>query len=311
MLDVLLLAKVMLVGGLTAAAVMLFASWRAPSSWQFSACWNWAIGAGVLAASGATDQWPHWPPLEDRARFLTLLVPLTLVVDTLASAVRSRRAAWIMRGGLAAGVAPILLHNSVYLADLSGPNSAEWSSTQATIILGGLAALLTLWWAFINARQSHASTPIVVLVLALDAFAAAATVMLSGYYRAGLLGLGLTAAIAGATLTSYAARPPSAFHGSLGMGVVGIFSVALMGRFFGTLATGLAACLLLAPVLAWTVDLPRLRVLSPAWRNTMRLACVAVPLIVAVVVAQRKFTAASTARSRTPLPNVTQDLIEK
>ena len=45
------------------------------------------------------------------------------------------------------------------------------------------------------------------------------------------------------------------------MSVIGIFSVVLLGRFFGTLSTGLAACLLLAPLLAWTVELPRLRTL--------------------------------------------------
>ena len=91
MLDIVLLAKVVLVGALTAAAVMGLAAWGAPRPWRRGACWSWAVGAGVLAASGATDQWPHWPALEDRARFLTLLVPLTLVVETLAATMRSRR----------------------------------------------------------------------------------------------------------------------------------------------------------------------------------------------------------------------------
>src|SRR5580698_6117502 len=97
MLDIVLLAKSVLVGALTGAVVLQLASWRAPSPWRLSARWSWAIGAGVLAASGATDQWPHWPALEDRARFLTLLVPLTLVVDTLTSAARSYRVAWTLR----------------------------------------------------------------------------------------------------------------------------------------------------------------------------------------------------------------------
>jgi hypothetical protein len=311
MLDVFLPAKVVLVGGLIATAVMLLASWGEPRKWRRSASWTWAIGTGVLAASGANDQWPSWPAHEDRARFLTLLVPLILVVDTLASTSRSRRAAWIMRVGLAAVVGPILLHHSVYLADLNGPNSAEWSSAQTTMVLCGLAALLALVWSMLSRLQSRTSIPAVMWVLALDALATAVTVMLSGYYRAGLLGLGLAAAIAGATLASYIAQPQSTASGSLGMSVIGVFAVVLVGRFFGTLPTGLAACLLLAPALAWTVELPRLRTLSLAWRSAGRLACVAVPLVVVMVVARQKFIAASTARSRPTDPSITRDLMEK
>ncbi|MEX0979289.1 MAG: hypothetical protein WDZ48_10575, partial [Pirellulales bacterium] len=259
MLDIVLLAKVVLIGALTAAVVMRLAACGAPRPWRRDARWTWAIGAGVLAASGATDQWPHWPPLEDRARFLTLLVPLTLVVETLAATMRSRGKAWILRLGLTAVVAPILLHNSVYLADLNGRNSAEWSHGEAAIVLCGLAALGALVWAMMSGLQSRTSTPTVLWVLVLDALATAVTVMLSGYYRAGLLGLGLAGALAGATLASYIAQPRSPTRGSLGMSVIGIFAVVLVGRFFGALSTSLAACLLLAPLLAWTVELPRLR----------------------------------------------------
>ncbi len=95
------------------------------------------------------------------------------------------------------------------------------------------------------------------------------------------------------------------------MSVIGIFSVILMGRFFGALSTGLAASLLLAPLLAWTVELPRLRSLAPAWRTAGRLACVAAALIVVLIVAERKFTAASTARTRPSEPSAAGDLLEK
>ena len=45
MLDVFLLAKIVLAGGLTAAVVMLLTSRGAPSPWPYSARWSWAIGA--------------------------------------------------------------------------------------------------------------------------------------------------------------------------------------------------------------------------------------------------------------------------
>jgi hypothetical protein len=150
----------------------------------------------------------------------------------------------------------------------------------------------------------------VLWVLVLDALATAITVMLSGYYRGGLLGLGLTGALAGATLASYISQPQSQTNGSLGMSVIGIFGVAVVGRLFGTLSTGLAACLLLAPLLAWIVELPRLHAMSRGWRGTARLACVAIPLIVVGIVAERRFTAASTAHSRPPEPGAVHDLTQ-
>ncbi len=271
MLDVVLLAKAVLTGALTAVAVMLLAAWGTRRQWPRTACWSWAIGAGVLAASGVTDRWPNWPALEDRSRILTVLVPLTVVVETLTARMRSGRAAWVVRVGLAAVATPILLHNTVYLTDLNGPNSAEWSPAQATIVLGGLAGILALVWTTLSCLQSRTSTPAVLWVLVLDASAAAFTVMLSGYYRGGLLGLGLAGALAGATVASYITHPQPTNRGSLGMGVVGIFAVVLVGRFFGSLSTSFAAWLLLAPLLAWTVELPPLRTLAPGWRGAGRL----------------------------------------
>jgi hypothetical protein len=77
-----------------------------------------------------------------------------------------------------------------------------------------------------------------------------------------------------------------------------MFAVVMMGRFFGALSTGLAICLLVAPLLAWIVELPRLRKLPTGWRGAVRLACVVVPLVVFVFIAQRKFAEASAAHSR-------------
>jgi hypothetical protein len=311
MLDIVLLARAVLVGALIAATAMRLATWGAPLPWRRDACWTWAVGAGVLAASGATDQWPHWPALEDRGRFLTLLVPLTLVVETMAAATKSRVMAWIVRFSLTAVVAPILLHDSVYLADLQGHNSAQWSPFEATIVLAGLAALLALVWAMLSVLQSRTSTPAVFWVLGLDALATAFTVMLSGYFRGGLLGLGLAGALVGATLASYTVQPQLSTSGSLGMGVIGIFAVVLVGRYFGALSTSFAVCLALAPLLAWTVELPALRKFTPGYRCAARLACIAIPLLAVVIVAQRKFTTASAARSRPFAPIVARDLIDK
>ncbi len=297
MLDVVLLAKAVVVGALAAAVVMRLATWGAApvvpkclldlGRCRGDSC-RQRRDRSVAPLAGARRP----------ARFLTLLVPLALVVETLAAARPSSRATWIMRLGLAATVAPIVLHNSVYLADLNGPDSAEWSSSEAALILCGLAAILASIWAIMSRLLSRTSTSALLWVLVLDALATAVTVMLSGYFRAGLLALGLASATAGATLASYAAQPRLPTTGSLGMSVIGIFAVVLMGRFFGALSTGLAACLLIAPLLAWTAELPGLCKLPPRGRGAAQLAFVVIPLVVVVMIAHHKFTAASTARPR-------------
>ena len=297
--DVALLVKAALVGALTAAAVMWLATRLGPRVGWGGACWTWAIGAGVLAASSATDQWPRWP-LEDRARFVMVLAPLAIVVETVATTRRSGRAAWLIRLALSAVVAPILLHNSVYLADLNGQNSALWSSFQATIVLCGLATLLTLVWALLRRLQSRTSASAVHWTLTFDALATACH-----GHAFGLLSMqdfwdwDWPEHSPEPRWPPTIARPPTPPHGSLAMGVIGVFSVVLMGRFFGNLSDGLAACLVVAPLLGWTVELPWLRGLGPGLRGAGRLACVAIPLVVVVIVAQRRFGVAFNAHSGT------------
>ena len=71
--------------------------------------------------------------------------------------------------------------------------------------------------------------------------------------------------------------------GALGVGVVGLFGLLVMGRFFGELSTPRAALLLAAPLLCWLPELPPVRRLKLWQRGLVRVALVAVP--VALVVA--------------------------
>ena len=121
--------------------------------------------------------------------------------------------------------------------------------------------------------------------------------MLSGYYRGGLLAVPIAGALTGVTLASFAKRTQPAGNQPLGIGLIGTFSVVLIGRFFGALPTSLLICLLLAPLLAWISELPSLHKLSP--RNRAALALIAVILALSLIVARARFNflAASAARS--------------
>ena len=255
------------------------------------------VGAGVYASCAVLGLRPRWPVLEDRDRFLVVLLPLTLVVETAAVAVsRPRWPAWLLRLVVAVAAAPILLHNSVYLADLSGPHSAEWPPALAVLILSLLATALAAVWALLALLHERTADRSVPAVLALSTAAAGVTVMLSGYFHGGLLGLSLAAALAGATLASFAAPAPPSRRGEaaaplLGVGMIGLYTALLLGRFFGSLPTASALCLLLAPLSPWVSEAPGVRKLRPGLRAAARLIVIVVPLILVVVNAKMRFDA--------------------
>jgi hypothetical protein len=186
--------------------------------------------------------------------------------------------------------APILLYDTVYLTDLAGPGTRLWAPAEAGLILVALAVALALVWNLLNRLAARSSGQSVAFALSLSCAAAGVTVMMSGYLTGGQVGLPLAAALAGVALASFflPAQPNTGNY--LGVGVVGLFSIVLLGRLFGTLPTGSALGLLLAPLFAWIPEGPGLRRLGPRLRAVSRLVMVAIPLVFVVADAQRKFS---------------------
>lgn len=79
---------------------------------------------------------------------------------------------------------------------------------------------------------------------------AAIIVMLSGYATGGEVAFPLAGSIAGASVATLLLARSSRATGPIGIAVVGLFSVLVMGHFFGELTTPHAALLLFAPCLA-------------------------------------------------------------
>jgi hypothetical protein len=283
-----LMAAALLVSAVTAAVVLLVVARLGPRI-----AWILGLGAGIYAGCAVLGMTPRWPIPEDRDRFLVVLLPLTLAVEFMAVN-RPRWLAPSLRLTLAASAAPILLYNSVYLVDLAGPHSAEWPPLLAAVILFGLAAVLAALWALLSLLQSRAADRPASTALAMTTLAAAVTVMLSGYYQGGLMGMPLAGAGIGATLASFLPARPNTCYPP-GVGVISLFTLLLIGRFFGALPTDLALCLLFAPLLAWIPEAPGLRRLRPSLRGAMRLVLVAVPLVVVVAKALARFNEASAA----------------
>jgi hypothetical protein len=75
----------------------------------------------------------------------------------------------------------------------------------------------------------------------------------------------------------------------IGPAVVGLFSLVVIGHFFGELSVSHAALLFTAPLLCWLPELPPIRSNLPWLRAFARVALVAVAIAASVVQAGRSF----------------------
>ena len=251
-----------------------------------------ALGTGLAIAVGCwlLQKKPRWSLAEDQDRLLTLLVPLAVGVECLA-AFRKLPAwlAWGLRVLLAASAAPILLYQSRYLSDLAGPDTREWTSQQMVQVLGGLAVLLAVVWALLVLLVRRSPGVAVPLALSMTCVATAMTIMLSGYLSGGELGLPLAAAIVGgAVITAVSSSTPN-LAAPIGVGVVGLFGLLVIGRFFGSLTTEHALLLFAAPLLCWLPELPLVRRLAPTLRASLQVALVVLPIAFVLQGAKKQF----------------------
>jgi hypothetical protein len=290
--DPVLLLQSMATAAVLAAAVLLVLAWpwRKPHPTREPAGWALGTGAGLWLGVWWLGQWPHWPPGDAAGRFLLVLVPAVVLVEVVAAFLRKRWwLPWLLRLGIALGAARLLLHNTVYVADLSGPGTREWSLPQELLILGGLGFGLAALWGLLGLLAKRRPGRLLPLPLALACLGAGVTVMLSGYSSGGQLGFPLAAAVAGPALAALLVSEPRGVTNGLGVGVVGLFALLLLGHFFGQLSIFNATLLFAAPLLGWLPELPYLCKLKPRLRAALALALVAVPVAFAVAHAGQKF----------------------
>lgn len=273
---------------------------RLNSSWLNSAC---VLGTGLGLAVGCfvlSLRWT-WPPVHGLDRFLTIVVTAVLGIELIAGFQSvPRRVAWFLRMSLAAAVPRILLHGSVYLNHRNGSDNG-WPPWQAGLALVISAALLAGLWALLSSLSHHSPGISIPLALGLTTQCAGLTVMTAGYIKGGAVAFPLAATLVATTIAAgmLTRRTGTSAHfgvptncgapSLLGIGVVGLFGVLFIGRFFGRLSTGSALAMLLAPLLCWATEIPLLRHRKPWLVGSLRLVLVAIPLAVVLALAKRDF----------------------
>lgn len=245
-----------------------------------------AVVLGASLGFALLKAWPAWPPASALDRFLTIVLPAAILVELIAAPPRTPGwLAWLLRLCLAAAMGSVLLYASTYM---SGPRR-EWTIEEAVITLAACGVLPAAVWALM-VRLSHRSPGVSLpIALVFSILTAGAAVMLAGYVSGGAAAFPLAAAILGASLAlpRIAQRPDS--PATVGMGVVSLFGVLFIGRYFGGLSTPPALAVLLAPLLCWTTEIPWLRRRKPWLVGALRLLLVAIPLLVVLALAKQEF----------------------
>jgi len=280
-----------------------------------------AMTCGVLAGYFTLNfSWP-WPPANALDRFLTIVLPAILIIELIAAingdcsatdstasdpndlrlASRTSRVwLWIARCFLCCCVARILMHGSIYL-DASNSNAREaWLiQNMPGILLISSLLLMAMWFALTQLAAREASSGIV-LSLSLSLICVGCTTMMAGYIKGGAAALPLATVLLVSALASH-------FWGSrqvnndrhfnrytlgtaaIGIGLVSLFSLVWIGRFFGQLTSIDAVAMFLAPLLCWITELPPLRNRSATLKFATCLVAVIVLLAILLANAKREF----------------------
>jgi hypothetical protein len=247
-----------------------------------------ATVSALYAGLWILDLLPHAPPREALDRLLLIVLPAAAVAELLAAA--SGRIGWVGRGAVAISVTPVLLWGSVYTTDLSGANSRAWSTAVTWGIDATLGILLMAAWVLTNRLAARDGGRISLVSLAGTALGAGLVIMLSGYATGGQLAVPLAAGLAGIALGSVLRKSTEVNASAAGVGIVTVFGLLVIGRLFASLTTFNAVLLFVAPLCGWAAEAMRSR---PRFRAGLRLGLVALPVVVAMVLAQQKFASDS------------------
>ena len=267
----------------SAVAILAMASLRqsAGMTWlnSFSVV---GIGVGLSVGYRVLALQLAWPPVSSLDRFLTLVIPAAAAIELVAGFDSvAKWFAWFLRVILAAATPRILLHDSVYLSD----SDFTWSLWEASATLTCCGVLIAALWsllAWLHSRSPGVSIP---LALSLTVQCAGITVMLAGYIKGGAAAFPLAATLTTTTGVVWLFKKRSGNpteiceFGIIGIGVVGLSSLLIIGRFFGGLSTYSALTIQLAPLLCWATEIPYLRHRNRWIVDLIRLLLVAIPLL--------------------------------
>ena len=162
------------------------------------------------------------------------------------------------------------------------------------VLTASVAPLLTVWGLMsrLASVSPGVSNP---LSICLATQCCGLTVMMAGYIKGGAAAFPLAATVAASAISAWIvpqrARLTRNFtdQAIISIGVVGLFGLLFIGRYFGRLSAGKELSILLAPLLCWVSEIPLVRRRRPWIVGSLRLAMVAIPLVMVLGAAKKEF----------------------
>ncbi len=290
----LLYLKAMVVAAVASAIFVLAtvgARRSASQTWLNSAT-VLAIALGLAVGYELLDL--HWvfPPKNALDRFLVIILPVAIIIELITACNKSPRwLNWLLRLSLAASLPRILLHQSIYMG---GPFS-NWTTLHSIALLVVTALLMAGVWVLLAWLSERANGVSLSIAMILPIQSTGITVMMAGYIKGGAAAIPLVASLLFTALSCcfIVARSNKSIKyqmpALLNISVVGLFSLLMIGHFFGELSASTALIILLAPQLCWVTELPQLRRQKPWVIGAIRIVIVLLPLVIILVQAKQTF----------------------
>ncbi len=242
--------------------------------------------AGAVTGYGVLGFHWEWPPGTALARFLEIILPAIVLIELVASIQKlPRPAAWFLRTTVAAVCGRILWHESVYLV------AGTWAGLTvqtALVLVGCLLGMMSVWLILFRVAESPVAE-ILPIGLAICIQTSGLAIMLAGYIKGGAAAIPLSTSLAAPVLMLLVLRTQGDIRGLLGIGIISLFSLLFIGRYFGAISTVHAVVIFFAPCVA-TVSLPPIvRRGKPAVARLLCLALISVPLLIVLMQAKSKF----------------------
>lgn len=255
-----------------------------------------APAPGLMAGYAMLDTSWRWPPASALDRFFTIILPLALVLELVSALVARRpRVHWLLRWALCAVAGRILLHGSVYLNSAAPGDPLTWSPVMQVLLLSGMGGAWGMAWISLHRLSDRASSGSITVCIAFSILTVGLVTMLGGYLKGGASAIPPAAALLGTTLAGIQCRPVSGtaercdLRSVDAIGLTSLFSLALIGRFFGQMTSEQAIIICLSPLLCWVTELPVLRSMTDGQKAVLRCIIVAIPLAVVLTGARNDF----------------------
>ena len=284
-----------------------------------------AITCGAWAGYFMLNFSSPWPPANALDRFFTIVLPGVLIIELIAAVISDwprtlltthstpgsannlrqvdrtgSCVLWIARCSLCCGTGRILMHGSIYLNAAQSSTREAWLiQNMPGILLISALCLMAVWFAMTQ-LAARATSSCIVLSLSLSLICAGCTTMMAGYIKGGAAALPLASVLMVSALASHFllskrferdenSRCCADGTAAISIGLMSLFSLLWIGRFFGQLTSTDAIVMFLAPSLCWISELPLIRNRSAAVKFAIGLAMVIVPLAILLVNAKREF----------------------